>query len=105
MAVSWLIIFVYLQRHPWLLHPGVTAAFFRGERLRAVAGISAAFVPVLVGLVAPLAALGFIVVMPVFYAATAEGLRSRRPASQDPPWPAEEDGLKLPGRLGTAAWT
>jgi uncharacterized membrane protein len=98
MAVSWLIIFVYLQRHPRLLRPGVTAAFFRAERLRALAGISAAFVPVLVGLVAPLAALGFVVVMPVFYAATAEGLRSRHSASQDPPWPADEGGLELAAR-------
>jgi uncharacterized membrane protein len=95
MALSWLIIFIYLQRHPQLLYPGVTAGFFRSERLRAVAGIFAAFVPVLVGLVAPLTALGFVVVMPIFYAATAEGLRSRRAARRDPRWPAEEGGPEL----------
>ena len=56
--------------------------------------IFAAFVPVLVGLVAPLAALGFVVVMPVFYAATAEGLRSRRAAARI-----------RHGRLRRAAWS
>jgi uncharacterized membrane protein len=84
MAATWLAMFVYLHRHPGLLRPGVTVAFFRAERLRAVAGIFAAFAPVLVGLVAPVAALAFIVAMPVFYAATAEGLRSRQIASPDP---------------------
>ncbi|MGI8448758.1 MAG: TMEM175 family protein [Streptosporangiaceae bacterium] len=84
MAGSWLIIFVYLNRHPGLLRPGVTAGFFRTERLRAVVGISAAFVPVLVGLLNPVVGLGFIVAMPVFYAATADGLKSRRPASDAP---------------------
>jgi hypothetical protein len=48
-----------------------------------------------VGLVAPLTALGFVVVMPIFYAATAEGLRSRRPARPDPQWPAGEGGQEL----------
>lgn len=84
MAGSWLIIFVYLNRHPALLRPGVTAGFFRTERLRAVVGISAGFVPVLVGLLNPVVGLGFIVAMPVFYAATADGLKSRRPASGNP---------------------
>jgi uncharacterized membrane protein len=75
MAVTWLIMFSYLHRHPQLLRPGVTAAFFRTERLRAVAGIIVPFVPVLIGLLSPLTALVLMVAMPVFYAATAEGLR------------------------------
>jgi len=53
----------------------MTAAFFRTERLRAVAGIIVPFVPVLIGLLSPLTALVLMVAMPVFYAATAEGLR------------------------------
>lgn len=85
MAGAWLIMFVYLNRHPALLRPGVTAGFFRTERLRAVLGICAAFVPVLVGLLNPMVALGFLVAMPVFYAATADGLKSRRPADDTSP--------------------
>jgi uncharacterized membrane protein len=80
MAMSWLVVFVYLQRHPQLLRPGVTADFFRTERLRALAGIVAPFVPVLIGLWSPLTALVVMVVTPVFYAATAEGLKSPPPA-------------------------
>jgi hypothetical protein len=81
MAVTWLIMFTYLHRHPHLLREGVTAAFFRAERLRAIAGIIAPFVPVIIGRWYPLAALGLMVAMPVFYAATAEGLRGHQPDS------------------------
>jgi uncharacterized membrane protein len=81
MAVTWLIMFSYLHRHPQLLSAHVSAAFFRTERLRAVAGIIAPFVPVLIGLQSPPAALVVMVAMPVFYAATAEGLRGT-PASR-----------------------
>jgi len=80
MAVTWLIMFSYLHRHPYLLRDDVPAAFFRTERLRAIAGIIAPFVPVIIGRWYPLVALGLMVVMPVFYAATAEGLRGRQPA-------------------------
>ena len=86
MAVSWLIMFTYLQRHPRLLRPGVAADFFRTERLRALAGIIAPFVPVLIGLWSPGTALIVMVATPVFYAATAEGLRS------PPPWHRVSDG-------------
>jgi hypothetical protein len=55
MAVTWLIMFTYLHRHPHLLREGVTAAFFRTERLRAIAGIIAPFVPVIIGRVVPAA--------------------------------------------------
>ncbi|MGD0686785.1 MAG: TMEM175 family protein [Streptosporangiaceae bacterium] len=82
MAVTWLVMFSYLHRHPRLLRDHVTAAFFRTERLRAVAGMIAPFVPVLIGLRSPIAALAVMVAMPVFYAATAEGLR--RPQSAPP---------------------
>lgn len=81
MALTWLIMFSYLHGHPQLLRPGVTAAFFRTERLRAVVGIVGSFVPVLVGLLSPLTALVLMVVTPVFYAATAEGLKARRPGA------------------------
>jgi uncharacterized membrane protein len=79
MALTWLIMFSYLQRHPHLLRDGVTAAFFRTERLRAIAGIIAPFVPVIIGRWYPLPALGLMVAMPVFYAVTAEGLKDHPP--------------------------
>ncbi|PZS39757.1 MAG: hypothetical protein DLM62_06545 [Pseudonocardiales bacterium] len=53
MAATWLAMFVSLYRHPGLLRPGVTVAFFRSGRLRAVAGIFAAFAPVLARPAAP----------------------------------------------------
>ena len=75
MAVTWLVLYTYLQRHPRLLYPHVPAGFFRAERLRALPGIIAPFVPVLIGLWSPVAALIVMVANPVFYAVTAEGLR------------------------------
>lgn len=80
MGLTWLIIFQYLTRHPELLRPEVPEAFFRGERQRAVFGILAPAVPVLVGLAFPIAALAMMVVMPIFYVATADGLRRGRGA-------------------------
>jgi hypothetical protein len=59
-------------------------------RLRAMAGIVAPFDPVLVGLASPVTAPVVMVTTPVFYAATAGGLRiPRRPAA--PRAPAAED--------------
>jgi uncharacterized membrane protein len=81
MALTWLVMFAYLQLHPRLLSPHVTPAFFRAERLRAFAGVATAFVPVLVGLWSPVIALVVMVANPVFYAFTAEGPRKpSRPA-------------------------
>jgi uncharacterized membrane protein len=74
MAVSWLVTYTYLHTHQEL-GSGVPAGFFRTERLRAVAGIIVPFAPVLVGLWDPRVALLLMVVMPVFYALTANGLR------------------------------
>jgi uncharacterized membrane protein len=81
MAVTWLVMFTYLHRHPHLLRADVTAAFFRAERLRAAAGISVAFLPVLIGLSSPLTALAVMVATPIFYAVTADGLKRSRAAN------------------------
>jgi uncharacterized membrane protein len=89
MALTWLIMFTYLHRHPQLLRPGVTADFFRTERLRAVAGMIAPFVPVLIGLLSPLTALAVMVATPVFYAVTAEGLKSPPPWHRDDSQPGQ----------------
>jgi len=75
MAITWLAMFSYLQLHPRLLSPHVTAGFFRAERVRAIGGIVSPFVPVLIGLWSPVTALVVMVATPVFYALTAEGLR------------------------------
>ena len=74
MGTTWLVTFTYLHRHPELLAPDVPPSFFRAERRRAVAGIVAPIAPVLIGLGSPLAALSVMVLTPVFYAATAQGL-------------------------------
>lgn len=77
MGLTWLILFGYLAGHPELIHPEVPDGFFRTERRRAVFGIVAPAVPVLIGLAAPIAALAVMVVMPIFYVATANGLGAR----------------------------
>ncbi len=74
MATSWLVTFIYLHTHQELC-PGAPAGFFRAEQLRAVPGIIVPFAPVLVGLWNPRVALVLLVVMPLFYAATANGMR------------------------------
>jgi uncharacterized membrane protein len=74
MAFSWLVIFIYLHTHRELCS-SAPAGFFRAEQLRAVPGIIVPFAPVLVGLWNPRAALVLLVVMPVFYAVTANGMR------------------------------
>jgi hypothetical protein len=59
----------------------VPAGFFRTERCRAVAGIVAPFAPARIGLVSPVTALVVMILTPMFYVATAEGLPRRRDAS------------------------
>jgi uncharacterized membrane protein len=74
MATSWLVTFIYLHSHDDLC-PDAPAGFFRTEQLRAVPGIIVPFAPVLVGLWDPRVALALLVVMPLFYAVTANGMR------------------------------
>jgi uncharacterized membrane protein len=74
MAASWLVTFSYLHTHQDLIS-GAPAGFFRAEQLRAVPGIVVPFAPVLVGLWNPRVALALVVVMPLFYALTANGMR------------------------------
>ena len=83
MGAAWLVTFTYLHRHVELVQDDVPAGFFHQERVRALWGIGAPAIPVLVGLALPRAALAVVVLTPLFYAATAEGLpassaRSRR---------------------------
>jgi hypothetical protein len=74
MTASWLVTFVYLHTRQELIS-GAPAGFFRAEQARAVPGIIVPFAPVLVGLWDPRVALVLLVVMPLFYAVTANGMR------------------------------
>ncbi|GAC1374922.1 MAG: TMEM175 family protein [Acidimicrobiales bacterium] len=78
MGMTWLIMFSYLVRHQYLVEGSVPDGFFRTERKRAVPGIIAPALPVLVGVWAPTFALCLMVVMPIFYLMTADGLRTRQ---------------------------
>ncbi len=78
MGFSWLIIFDYLDRHHELLHDDVAPGFFHEERRRAVFGILSPVIAVAIGAVAPGVALAAFVLLPVFYAFTAEGRPARR---------------------------
>lgn len=80
-AGGWLLLFHHLHRRPELRAGHVSEAFFRDERGRAVVGLVSPLVPVLVALASPLAALGVILLTPVFYALTSDGLPRRRMAA------------------------
>lgn len=81
MGVAWLVTFTYLHRHGELVEDDVPPGFFHDERVRAVWGIGVPLVPVVLGLALPLLALAVVVLTPLFYAVTAEGL----PASPQRP--------------------
>jgi len=81
MGFSWLIIFDYLDRHHELLHDDVMPGFFREERHRAALGILSPVIAVAIGTIAPAVALVAFVLLPVFYALTAEGRTARRGAT------------------------
>jgi len=75
MAATWLALFQRLSQHPELTDGAEGAAFFRNERGRAWLGIGSYGVAACVGLIYPVAALPFFLVLPIFYALTSEGRR------------------------------
>ncbi|MDQ6906106.1 MAG: TMEM175 family protein [Chloroflexota bacterium] len=77
MALTWLIMFSYLDRHRELVRGDVAAGFFREERRRAVLGILSPVVAIAIGVVAPAVALLVFVLMPIFYGLTTEGWTPR----------------------------
>jgi uncharacterized membrane protein len=88
MGLTWLITFTYLHRHAELQEPDVPDGFFHAERTRALAGVASPFVPAVVGVASPGIALALMVLLPVFYAVTAEGLptiQARRAGTSPPP--------------------
>ena len=64
-----------LSNHPELTGGDDGAAFFRIERRRAWLGIGSYGIAAIVGLIYPIAALPFFLVLPIFYALTSEGTR------------------------------
>jgi len=75
MTATWLGLFHHLSHHPELTDGEDGAAFFGGERRRAWLGLGAYGVAACAGLVYPVAALPFFLVLPIFYALTSEGTR------------------------------
>ena len=63
------------SNHPELTGGDDGAAFFRIERRRAWLGIGSYGIAAFVGLIYPIAALPFFLVLPIFYALTSEGTR------------------------------
>jgi len=73
MGFTWLVMFDYLGRHDELVREDVAPGFFHEERRRAVFGIFSPVVAVAIGVVSPAVALAAFVLLPLFYALTAEG--------------------------------
>lgn len=77
MACTWLIMFSYLDGRNDLLSDDVPVGFFREERRRAAFGIASPVLTIAIGIIAPAVALLAFLVLPLFYALTAEGVRPR----------------------------
>ncbi|MEU8327828.1 TMEM175 family protein [Micromonospora sp. NPDC048839] len=79
LCATWLAFYHYLARNPDLLKEQVKDAFFRAERVRAIAGVVLYVLAGLIGyLVAPLVGLVVFLLPPVFYAITSAGLYQSR---------------------------
>jgi uncharacterized membrane protein len=86
-AATWLVLFHFLSRAPWLLENEAHTAFFAAERRRAVFGITLYALSALVAAWFPVAGLVIACVLPVFYGMTSTGWRF--PGSASPPGPAD----------------
>jgi uncharacterized membrane protein len=74
-AVTWWLLFHFLSRAPRLLSDDADAAFFAGERHRALVGVASYAAAGLAAFWYPVAGLVVICVLPVFYGATSTGWR------------------------------
>jgi uncharacterized membrane protein len=74
-AATWWLLFHYLSRAPRLLEDEADAAFFAGERHRALVGVASYVVAGLAAFWYPVVGLVVICVLPVFYGATSAGWR------------------------------
>jgi uncharacterized membrane protein len=75
-AATWLVLFHFLSRTPYLLADEAQTAFFAAERRRAVFGITVYAVSGLAALWYPVAGLVIVCILPVFYGLTSGGWRS-----------------------------
>lgn len=85
MCASWLLMYTYLRRRPWLLDPAVEPAYVRHGQLRSAVGLAAYLLAGVIGwLTFPPIALAVFAALPVFYFVTSEGLpwRARRSRSR-----------------------
>ncbi len=79
MAASWGLFFHTLHRRRHLAHQTVDPDTFRTERWRALPGVGGYAAAAIAGvLINPAIALGFFVLLPVFYGITSEGARTRK---------------------------
>jgi uncharacterized membrane protein len=74
-AATWLVLFHFLSRAPYLLEDEAHTAFFAAERRRAVVGITLYALSALVAAWSPVAGLVIACVLPVFYGMTSTGWR------------------------------
>jgi uncharacterized membrane protein len=74
-ALTWLVLFHFLSRAPYLLQDEAHAAFFAAERRRAVFGIALYALSALAALWHPVAGLVIVCILPVFYGLTSTGWR------------------------------
>ena len=75
LCLSWLWFYHYLGLHPDLIHEDVDDDFFPRERMRALVGVALYAAAGAIGyLISPLVAMAVLLVLPVFYGITSEGL-------------------------------
>jgi uncharacterized membrane protein len=72
-AASWLVLFHFLSRAPYLLADEAHTVFFAAERRRAVFGITLYALSAVIAVWYPLAGLVVACVLPVFYGVTSSG--------------------------------
>jgi len=86
-AVTWLVLFHFLSRAPYLLADEAHTAFFAAERRRAVFGVTLYGLSALAAAWYPVAGLVVACVLPVFYGMTSTGWRF--PGSAPPSGPVD----------------
>jgi uncharacterized membrane protein len=84
-AATWLALFHFLSRAPYLLEDEVHAAFFAAERRRAVLGVTLYALSAVVAIRYPVAGLVIACILPVFYGLTSTGWRFPGSAAASPP--------------------
>ena len=74
-ATTWLVLFHFLSRAPYLLEDETHTVFFAAERRRAVFGIALYALSAMAALWYPIAGLVIACILPVFYGVTSTGWR------------------------------